>query len=271
MEQKKKRIVVKVGTSTLTHVSGSTNLRSMERLVRALADLHSMGNELILVSSGAIAVGAAKLGLRERPRELRMKQAAAAVGQCQMMHIYDKLFSEYGHSVAQILLTGDDVEQPERAEHLSNTFEALLEMGVIPIVNENDSVSSAEIETGHHKVLGDNDTLSAIVAKLCRAELLVLLSDIEGLYDCDPRTHTSARLLHCVTALTPEILQMAGGAGGWRGTGGMATKLSAAKLCMDAGIEMVITSGTQAENLYRIIDGEEVGTRFFAEKKEARV
>ena len=228
MEQNKQRIVVKVGTSTLTHNSGALDLWSMEHLVRTLADLQGMGHEVILVSSGAIAVGTAKLGLSERPKELRMKQAAAAVGQCRMMHIYDKFFSEYNRSMAQILLTGDDVEDPERAEHLSNTFSALLEMGVIPVVNENDSVSSAEIETGRHKVLGDNDTLSAIVAELCRADLLVLLSDIDGLYDADPKTHPEAKLLHQVTELTPEILEMAGGAGSWRGTGGMATKLSAA-------------------------------------------
>lgn len=172
-----------------------------------------------------------------------MKQAAAAVGQCRMMHIYDKFFSEYNRSMAQILLTGDDVEDPERAEHLSNTFSALLEMGVIPVVNENDSVSSAEIETGRHKVLGDNDTLSAIVAELCRADLLVLLSDIDGLYDADPKTHPEAKLLHQVTELTPEILEMAGGAGSWRGTGGMATKLSAARIAMEAGCDMVITNG----------------------------
>ena len=152
MEQNKQRIVVKVGTSTLTHNSGALDLWSMEHLVRTLADLQGMGHEVILVSSGAIAVGTAKLGLSERPKELRMKQAAAAVGQCRMMHIYDKFFSEYNRSMAQILLTGDDVEDPERAEHLSNTFSALLEMGVIPVVNENDSVSSAEIETGRHKV-----------------------------------------------------------------------------------------------------------------------
>ena len=192
MEQNKQRIVVKVGTSTLTHNSGALDLWSMEHLVRTLADLQGMGHEVILVSSGAIAVGTAKLGLSERPKELRMKQAAAAVGQCRMMHIYDKFFSEYNRSMAQILLTGDDVEDPERAEHLSNTFSALLEMGVIPVVNENDSVSSAEIETGRHKVLGDNDTLSAIVAELCRADLLVLLSDIDGLYDADPKTHPEA-------------------------------------------------------------------------------
>lgn len=262
MEVKKQRIVVKVGTSTLTHDSGAVDLRSMERLIRTLADLHGMGHEVILVSSGAIAVGTAKLGLAERPKELRMKQAAAAVGQCRMMHIYDKLFSEYNRSVAQILLTGDDVEDPERARHLSNTFSALLEMGVIPVVNENDSVSSAEIETGHHKVLGDNDTLSAIVAELCKADLLILISDIDGLYDADPKTHPDAKLLHRVEALTPEIMEMAGGAGTWRGTGGMATKLSAARIATAAGCEMVITNGSRMEALYDIVDGKDVGTRF---------
>ena len=260
----KQRIVVKVGTSTLTHDSGSLNLRSMEHLVRALADLHGCGNEIILVTSGAIAVGTARLGLSERPRELRMKQAAAAVGQCRMMHIYDKLFGEYNRSVAQILLTGDDVENPDRAEHLRSTFSALLEMGVIPVVNENDSVSSAEIETGHHKVLGDNDTLSAIVAALCQADLLVLLSDIDGLYDADPRTHPEAKRFHQVKDLTPEILEMAGGAGTWRGTGGMATKLSAARIAMDAGCDMVITNGSRTEDLYGIAEGQDIGTRFLA-------
>ena len=264
---KKQRIVVKVGTSTLTHDSGSLNLRSMEHLVRALADLHGCGNEIILVTSGAIAVGTARLGLSERPRELRMKQAAAAVGQCRMMHIYDKLFGEYNRSVAQILLTGDDVENPDRAEHLRSTFSALLEMGVIPVVNENDSVSSAEIETGHHKVLGDNDTLSAIVAALCQADLLVLLSDIDGLYDADPRTHPDAKRFHQVKDLTPEILEMAGGAGTWRGTGGMATKLSAARIAMEAGCDMVITNGKRMEDLYGIAEGKDIGTRFLAKKK----
>ena len=265
---KKQRIVVKVGTSTLTHDSGSLNLRSMEHLVRALADLHGCGNEIILVTSGAIAVGTARLGLSERPRELRMKQAAAAVGQCRMMHIYDKLFGEYNRSVAQLLLTGDDVENPDRAEHLRSTFSALLEMGVIPVVNENDSVSSAEIETGHHKVLGDNDTLSAIVAALCQADLLVLLSDIDGLYDADPRTHPDAKRFHQVKDLTPEILEMAGGAGTWRGTGGMATKLSAARIAMESGCDMVITNGARPEDLYGIVEGQDIGTRFLARKKE---
>lgn len=262
MKERKKRIVVKVGTSTLTHEAGSLNLRSMEHLVRVLSDLSGDGHEIILVTSGAIAVGTAKLGLPERPKELRMKQAAAAVGQCRMMHIYDKLFSEYNRSTAQILLTGSDVEDPERAAHLHSTFSALLEMGVIPVVNENDSVSSAEIETGRHKVLGDNDTLSAIVAKLCQADLLVLCSDIDGLYDADPKTHPDAKLLHRVTELTPEILEMAGGAGTWRGTGGMATKLSAANIAMAGGCDMVITNGSRPEDLYDIAAGADIGTRF---------
>lgn len=265
--EKKQRIVVKVGTSTLTHDSGNLDLRSMEHLVRTLSDLSGMGHEIILVTSGAIAVGTAKLGLSERPRELRMKQATAAVGQCRMMHLYDKLFSEYNRSMAQILLTGDDVEEEDRAEHLRGTFSALMEMGVIPVVNENDSVSSAEIETGHHKVLGDNDTLSAIVAKLCKADLLVLLSDIDGLYDADPKTHPNAKLLHHVEELTPEIYEMAGGAGSWRGTGGMATKLSAAHIATEAGCDMVITNGERMEDLYGIVAGEDIGTRFIAAKQ----
>lgn len=266
MEQKTMRIVVKVGTSTLTHANGALNLHNMEHLTRTLSDLRGMGHEVILVSSGAIAIGTARLALSERPTALRMKQAAAAVGQCRMMHIYDKLFSEYNRSVAQILLTGDDVDHPGRAEHLSGTFSALLDMGVIPVVNENDSVSSAEIETGRQKVLGDNDTLSAIVAKLCHADLLVLLSDIDGLYNADPRTHPDAQLIHRVDALTPEILEMAGGAGTWRGTGGMATKLSAAEIAMGAGCDMVITNGQRTEDLYDIVVGNQVGTRFIASK-----
>lgn len=265
--KEKQRIVVKVGTSTLTHHSGDVNLRSMEHLVRTLSDLHSMGHEVILVTSAAITVGTARMSLPERPRELRMKQAAAAVGQCRLMHIYDKLFSEYSRSVAQILLTGDDVDDPERAEHLSNTFSALLEMRVIPIVNENDSVSAAEIESGHHKVFGDNDTLSAMVAELCHADLLILLSDIDGLYSADPKTHPDAKLLHQVEELTPEIYEMAGGAGSWRGTGGMATKLSAAHIATEAGCDMVITNGARMDDLYGIVKGQDIGTRFLASKQ----
>ena len=224
------RVVVKVGTSTLTHDTGKLNLKNMEHLARTLADLEGMGHEMILVSSGAIAIGSTKLGQRERPTELRMKQAAAAVGQCTMMHVYDKLFGEYNRVVAQILLTGEDVDAPVRAEHLHNTFESLLELGVIPVVNENDSVSSAEIETGKCKVLGDNDTLSAMVARVM-----------------------------------PELRAVAGGAGTWRGTGGMTTKLNAAELAMKAGVDMVITNGARPEDLYGIVAGEDIGTRFVAQ------
>ena len=262
MEQCPRRLVVKVGTSTLTRETGSLNLHNMERLARVLSDLAGMGCQVVLVSSGAIGIGTRKLRLSERPSQLRMKQAAAAVGQCMMVHIYDKLFAEYNRTVAQILLTGEDVESPVRSEHLHNTFEALLELGVIPVVNENDSVSSAEIETGQSKVLGDNDTLSAMVARLCGAELLVLFSDIDGLYDADPRTHPEARLIHQVSAVTRELRAMAGGAGTWRGTGGMTTKLNAAQLCLEAGIDMVIANGSNMEAVYDIVAGKDVGTRF---------
>lgn len=267
-ENRKQRIVVKVGTSTVTHDSGSPNLKKIEEMIRVLADLKGMGHEVILVTSGAIAVGTSRMGLKEKPKELRMKQAAAAVGQCSLMHVYDKLFSEYNCSVAQILLTDEDVEIKVRAEHLANTFSALIELGIVPVVNENDSVSSQEIETGRHKVLGDNDTLSAIVAGLCRADLLVLISDIDGLYDADPRDNPQAKLLPRVEEITEEILSMCGSAGSWRGTGGMVTKLSAAKIAMDAGCDMVITNGDDMRNLYRIAEGEPVGTRFVSGKRQ---
>ena len=259
------RIVVKVGTSTLLREGGGVNLRRMDGLARVLADLKNMGHQVILVSSGAIGVGAGKLGMKARPTELRQKQAVAAVGQCELMHLYDKFFAEYGQTVAQILLTDEDVDVPSRAEHLSGTFTALLELGCIPVVNENDSVSSTEIETGQKKVLGDNDTLSAIVAGLCGADLLVLLSDIDGLYDDDPHQNPGARLIHRVTRVTPELRAMAGGAGTWRGTGGMTTKLNAAELAMKAGVDMVITNGARPEDLYGIVAGEDIGTRFVAQ------
>ena len=256
------RIVVKVGTSTLTHDSGAANLYSIEKLVRVLADLQGYGHEIILVTSGAISVGTSKLNLSERPKELRMKQAAAAVGQCQLMHFYDKFFEEYNKKVAQILLTDEDVADPVRSEHLSGTFSALLEMGVIPIVNENDSVSSAEIETGASKVLGDNDTLSAIVAKLCKADMLILLSDIDGLYDKDPHKNGDAKLIDVVEGLDETIEGMAGGAGTKHGTGGMVTKLNAAKIATEAGCDMIITNGTRPQDIYDIVEGKKVGTRF---------
>ncbi|NLL45211.1 MAG: glutamate 5-kinase [Clostridiales bacterium] len=264
------RIVVKVGTSNIIRANGSVDIHSMDLLARALSDIKSMGNEIILVSSGAIGVGTSKLKLPSRPQELRMKQAVAAVGQCELMHLYDKLFGEYGQMVAQILLTGGDVERKTSAEHLSTTFEALLELGAIPIVNENDSVSPAEIETGKDKVLGDNDTLSSIVAVLCKADLLILLSDIDGLYDKDPRCHSDARLIPEVLSISDALRDGCGDAGQW-GTGGMATKLDAAARAMENGIDMIITDGSNIENLYKIVGGEPVGTRFISTRKEAAI
>lgn len=261
-------IVVKVGTSTLIREGGQLNLSNMDHLARALCDLANMGHRVTLVSSGAIGIGTGKLALPQRPSELRMKQAVAAVGQCEMMHLYDKFFGEYNHTVAQILLTAADVADPARSAHLSATFSALSELGCIPIVNENDAVDPTEIETGKAKVLGDNDTLSAIVAKLCRADLLVLLSDIDGLFDKDPHKYADAQLISTVPALTGEVLALAGGAGSAWGTGGMATKLSAAKVATEAGIDMVITNGAHPERLYDIAAGKPVGTRFLARKEE---
>ncbi len=257
-----KRIVVKVGTSTLTHETGKLNLRRMDRLARVLADLRGAGYEIVLVSSGAIAAGVDKLGLSSRPEELRMKQAAAAVGQCEIMHIYDKLFSEYNCTTGQILLTEGDVSDPRRTEHLKSTVSTLLSMGVVPIVNENDSVASDEIETGYEKVLGDNDTLSAVVAVLIEADLLILLTDIDGLYDDDPRQNPEAKLVHRVEVLTDDLRKAAGGAGSWRGTGGMATKLNAAEISTKANCEMVIANGNRVEVIYDILEGKETGTRF---------
>lgn len=257
-----RRIVIKLGTSTLTHSNGNFDYQRMERIVRAIADIHGAGNEVIVVTSAAISAGTAKMGLSERPKELKYKMAIAAVGQARLMHTYDTLFSEYNCTVAQILLTGDNVEDKEDSEHLSNTFGALLSMGVIPIVNENDSVSSTEIESGHHKVLGDNDTLSAIVARLCKADLLVIMSDIEGLYDADPRLNPDARLLHEVNEITPEVQAMAGGAGSSRGTGGMLTKLAAASIAIESGFEMTIINNNKIDNIYDVLDGRNPGTVF---------
>ncbi len=263
-----KRIVLKLGTSTLTHASGQLNIRKMEQIVRAAADIRGMGNQVIIVTSAAISAGTAKLGLAERPKELNAKMAVSAIGQTQLMHIYDTLFSEYNCTVGQILLTDENVENEKNAKNLSITFNTLLEMGVIPVVNENDSVTSAEIESGHHKVLGDNDTLSAIVARLTNADLLILMSDIDGLYDADPRTDPDARLLHDVIDITPGIEKMAGGAGSTHGTGGMITKLTAAKIATGAGIDMIIINSDNIQNLYDIVDGKTVGTRFLAQKKK---
>jgi len=238
----------------------------MERLVRVLSDLKHAGNDVILVTSGAIAVGVHKLRLKERPKELRLKQAAAAVGQCGLMHLYDKFFSEYSVPVAQILLTRDDVERPTVKENLLNTFCAILEMGALPIVNENDSVSHEEIESKDH-IFGDNDTLSAVVAHMCAADTLVLLSDNDGLYDSDPRENPKAQLIPEVNILDDTIRALAKGAGSNRGTGGMITKLVAADICMQSGIDMIIANGASPELLYALIDGTPFGTLFTSKKE----
>jgi len=255
------RIVVKVGTSTLTNEIGQNDLRSFDRLACVLADIQNMGYEVILVSSGAIAVGANKLGMKKRPATLRLKQAAAAVGQCSIMFLYDKFFSDYDKTIAQILLNAEDIEQEEKKENLTNTFETLLEMGIIPVVNENDSVSYTEIESAD-RLFGDNDMLSAVVAVLCRASKLVILSDINGFYDSDPRLHPNAKLMEQITLINDSVKSLAGGAGSRRGTGGMKTKLQAAELATAQGIDTVITNGKSPDALYRIIKGQSVGTLF---------
>jgi len=251
------RMVVKLGTSTLTYGTGKLNIRRVELLCKVMSDLKNAGHELVLVSSGAIAMGVGKMNWTSRPDDIPTKQALAAVGQCELMYIYDKLFSEYHHTVAQVLLTGSDVEDPHRRMNFQNTLFRLLELGVLPVINENDTVATAEI------AVGDNDSLGAIVAVNARADLLVLMSDIDGLYTADPRTDPKAELISRVEALTPELQALAGGAGSALGTGGMVTKLRAAGMCMEAGCDMIITNGSRPEDLYRIADGEPVGTRFY--------
>ena len=250
------RIVVKIGTSTLAHATGHLNIRRVEELCKTLSDIKNAGHEVILVSSGAIGMGVGKLGLRSRPADIPTKQAAAAVGQCELMYIYDKLFSEYHHTVAQLLITGDDTQNEKRHSNFTNTLNRLLELGALPILNENDTVATDEI------VIGDNDTLAAIVARSVDADLLVLLSDIDGLYTADPRKDPNAVLIPRVTELNPEILALAGVSGTNQGTGGMVTKLHAAGICMECGCDMVIANGKEPANLYAILEGREVGTRF---------
>ncbi len=265
MSLSKKRIVVKVGTSSITGETGDTNIRQIELLCRALAGVESMGYELVLVSSGAIAVGAGKMRLAQKPKELRMKQAAAAVGQCELMHLYDKLFGEYGRLVAQILLTNEDVEDPERRVNLQNTFDALLENHIIPIINENDSISHKEIESDK-KLFSDNDMLSAVVAVFCKASKLIILSDIDGLYDSNPNTNPDAKLISRGEKIDDQILALAEGSGSNRGTGGMITKLEAAELATSHGIDVLITNGKHPEALYDIVNHEKVGTLFVAKE-----
>ncbi|MGN0334937.1 MAG: glutamate 5-kinase [Lachnospiraceae bacterium] len=253
---------MKVGTSTLAHPTGRLNIQRVEMLVKVLSDLKNAGHELVLVSSGAIGMGVGKLMLSGRPADMQTKQAAAAVGQCELMYTYDKLFSEYNHTVAQILLTGDDIEHEDRRRNFENTMKRLLELGALPIINENDSISTEEIE------IGDNDRLGAIAAKTVGADLLILLTDIDGLYTADPRKDPGGRLISVVEEVTPEIMHLAGGAGSKQGTGGMATKLIAAQIATDAGIEMVIANGKRPQILYRIVDGEDVGTRFLCKEHD---
>ncbi len=257
-----KTLVVKVGTSTLTHENGKVNLRGMDRLCRVLSDLENRGRRVVLVSSGAIGVGVGKMGLSRRPEETVKKQALAAVGQCELMFLYDKFFGEYGHTVAQVLLTANVVERERSRRNVENTFRELLDMGVIPVVNENDTVETSELEGEH---FGDNDTLSAVVAGLAGAQGLVILTDIDGLYDGDPRKDPSARLIPVVERIGPELLALAGGAGSNRGTGGMATKLKAAQLAKEKGIPCAVISGKDPNDLYRLMEGEPVGTLFPAE------
>ncbi len=258
------RIVVKVGTSTLAHPTGLLNIRRVEQLCQVMSDLKNAGHQLVLVSSGAMGMGVGKLSLPGRPTDIPTKQAAAAVGQCELMYTYDKLFTEHNHTVAQILLTGADLSHDDRRENFCNTLFRLLELGALPIVNENDTVATEEI------VIGDNDTLGAIVATHIRADLLILLSDIDGLYTADPHTDPTATLLTEVTEITPAIEAMVGGAGSQLGTGGMQTKIRAAQIAIADGVEMVIANGQDPAVLYDIVEGRPVGTRFTVKEAVTR-
>jgi len=250
------RIVVKIGTSTLTHQTGHLNIRRVEDLCKVISDIKNAGHEVILVSSGAIGMGVGKLGLQERPKDIPTKQAAAAVGQCELMYTYDKLFSEYNHTVAQLLITGDDVANETRHANFSNTLNRLLDLGVIPIINENDTVATDEI------VIGDNDTLAAFVSESVHVNKLILLSDIDGLYTADPHTHPEATLIQVANRVDEETFSLASGSNCSLGTGGMITKLQAAKICLACGCDMVIANGNNPNNLYGILEGSRIGTTF---------
>ena len=252
------RLVIKVGTSTLAHATGKLNIRLTSELCRVISDLKNAGNEVILVSSGAIGMGVGKLGLLEKPTDIPTKQAAAAVGQCELMYTYDRLFNEYNHTVAQILLTGSDFTATDRHENFNNTIRRLLDLGALPIINENDTIATEEIK------VGDNDTLSALVAVSIKADLLVLLSDVNGLYSADPHKDKNAKLIEEVFGLSEEIESLAGGVGSALGTGGMKTKLSAVKICQKTGCDVVIACGENPEILYDIVAGKRGGyTRFY--------
>jgi glutamate 5-kinase len=254
------KITVKVGTSTLTHKTGRLNIRRVEELCKVLSDVKNAGHDIVLVSSGAIGMGVGKLNMADKPQDMPTKQAAAAVGQCELMYVYDNLFQEYNHTVGQILITGEDLADSVRHENFTNTLNRLLELGALPIINENDTIATSEI------AVGDNDTLGALVAASVKSDLFIVLTDIDGLYTADPRRDPNAQLISEVTEITKEMLQGAGGQGSSLGTGGMATKLSAAKIAMDAGVDMIIVNGASPEIIYDAVDGRSVGTRFIAKK-----
>ncbi len=254
----KKRIVVKVGTSTLTHKTGKTNIARVAKLTSVLSDLHNMGHEVILVSSGAVGVGAGKLGLKERPKKTSELQAAAAVGQGELMFLYDKMFSEYGVIVSQLLFTAEELNDETSRGHLLDTFNQLLSFGSIPIVNENDSISVDEL------LNGDNDCLSARVAVLTRADLLIMLTDKDGLYDSNPEENENAKLIELVESITPEIERAAGGSGRG-GTGGFMTKINAAKIAVSNGVPVVVMNGEKPTRIYKVLEGKSIGTKFLPE------
>ncbi|MDR3562880.1 MAG: glutamate 5-kinase [Negativicutes bacterium] len=260
-----KRIVVKVGTSTLTYGTGKLNLQQIEKLVRELSDLVNQGKEIILVSSGAVGAGMDRLGLKEKPKTIPEKQAAAAVGQGILMHTYEKLFGEYGQIVAQVLLTREDSVNRKRYTNSRNTLTTLLGMGVIPVINENDVVAVDELK------IGDNDTLSAMVASIVDADLLIILSDVDGLYTDNPQTNPTARLITEITDITPEIEALAGGPGSVRGTGGMYTKIQAAKIAVNSGVVMTIASGSHSGVIREIVSGAEVGTIFLPRENRLQI
>ena len=255
------RIVIKIGTSTLAYEGGRMNIRRVEHLCKVISDIKNAGHQVILVSSGAIGMGVGKLSMNSFPDDIPSKQAAAAVGQCELMYVYDKLFTEYNHTVAQILLTGSDFSHQDRRKNFENTLEKLLELHVLPVINENDSVATKEIK------VGDNDTLAAMVAKSSNSDLLILLSDIDGLYTADPHKNKNAKLISKVDTLNDDIMALGGGKGSSFGTGGMKTKLQAAKICTEVGCDMVILNGKEPEILYDFLDGKAVGTIFKSNKE----
>ncbi len=255
------RVVIKIGTSTLAHATGKLNIKRTEELCRVLSDLKNAGHEIILVSSGAIGMGVGKLGLTEKPTDIPTKQAAAAVGQCELMYVYDRLFTEYGHTVAQILLTGADLSAEDRHENFNNTLSRLLSLNALPIINENDTIATEEIK------VGDNDTLSALVAKSADANLLVILSDVDGLYSADPHKNSEAKLIERVRGMPEELFALAGGEGSSLGTGGMKTKLRAAQICTQSGCDMAIANGKNPLLLYDIVAGKTGGYTLFSHEE----